>query len=260
MRPANAVLAAACLLLGMNAMAAPASPARAPLSLEEAMNAVNTSPRANIPAVRANAIRDSGMTYGATAGLAYQSAMNNQATERHAARYDTIFNFEPMMIGNVLPPVLTRAIDVYDQSADDVLRLVGETYRIEAQARFVSRAPNWREYVIRHYAQADAPSFNFASAEEKASFSAAVAEGWEAGVRQANAIFKEGLNRLKRDFEGMALYHVLLAQGRVTLPFVATASSAVGGSASSHINLDETLLRITARPEIVIDRTTWGRK
>ena len=195
---------------------------------------------------------------GATSGLAYQTWKNNQKLAVYAGHYDGIYNFQSLMIdGNVLPPVLTHVRDVYDQQSDSILRLVDSAYRIESQAKFVSQAPTWRSYVIRDYSASPTPTLHFVSGDEEALFRASVADGWREGITQAGNIMREGLNRLKRDFEGMVLYRELLAKKRVTKPFVAQSAQAITGNPGTHINLSETLLRITALPAMVVNSEVW---
>jgi defect-in-organelle-trafficking protein DotC len=251
-------LAAACSVAW-----ASASGSQEPPSLDALLATQPASPeRADIPAIRFNAIRETGLTYGSQAGLARRSYENMKRLERQAAQLDVVYNFQALMLeGNVVPPVLTETNDVYDQSSDDMLRVIGKVYRIESQARFVYTTPTWRSYVMNSYSfdgnvvAAVAPK----SANEERVWKDAVAEGFKLGAEQADEILKANFAVLQRDFKGMVLYHKLLDQGMVTRPFVASNRSGVRRAEDGSMHIGEVFLRITASPEFVTETEQWKK-
>ncbi|NBO09113.1 MAG: type IV secretion system protein DotC, partial [Actinobacteria bacterium] len=54
--------------------------------------------------------------------------------------------------------------------------------------------------------------------DERAAWVKYTREGWRKGIEQANQIYVENLNRLKRDFQGMIRYRTLLAKHMVSSP------------------------------------------
>lgn len=215
-----------------------------------------------IPAVRFSALRDTALAYGAQAGLARRTWEIRARLERAAPELDETYNFQSLMIGkNVLPPVLTEAREVFDQQADDLLRLVGAVYRIESQARFTYAPPTWRTYLSRNF-RFDAKAVAAVKPQnddEAKVWKRFVEQGFKSGVEQADRMLKEDLARLNRDFRGMALYRTLLAENKVTAPFVAEAKTGVTGSGDT-MNVAEIVLRISATPQFVRDVGEWNRK
>ncbi len=53
--------------------------------------------------------------------------------------------------------------------------------------------------------------------------------GWFEGIDQADQIYTENLARLKRDYQGMIRYRMLLAQNMVSAPQVAHRELGVTG-------------------------------
>jgi defect-in-organelle-trafficking protein DotC len=239
----------------------PAAASQAPLSLEDLLKTAPQSPEsAGIPAVRFNAIKETAVTYGAQAGLARRSFENKERLEKRANDLDVVYNFQPLMIeGNVLPPVLTETSEVYDQTSDDMLRVIGKVFRIESQARFTYSTPNWRSYMMTGYdfdsnvVAAVAPQ----NEAEKTLWRQGVEEGFRLGAEQADEILKQNFATLQRDFKGMVLYHKMLDQGLVTKPFVASNRTGIARGADGSMHVGEVFLRITAAPDFVGNSEKW---
>lgn len=209
---------------------------------------------------RLNALKDAAVGVGARAGLLNQTRLINQALEQASRRLDTVYNFGPLMIqGRVVPPVFTETKDIYTQGNDVTLRLGRQSYKVEAQARFASRPPHWRDYVIMPVGDSLAMSSEELlprDSGEQEVWRKAVAEGWKQGVEQAGVIFETNMSRLNRDFTGMVRYHILALKNMVTMPIVAEMSMPINTSRDT-MSVDETLLRITALPEFNTDVREW---
>ena len=80
--------------------------------------------------------------------------------------------------------------------------------------------------------------------------------GWNNGAEQADMIFTENLNRLKRDMLGMIMYRKLLALHMVSAPFVAKAQLGVTGDATQ-LRINDQVLRITAQSELQPNAKKW---
>lgn len=208
---------------------------------------------------RLAALREAALGAGARGGLIYETNIINKALDKVQRNLDTVYDFAPLMIqGRVVPPVLTETREVYSQGDSANLRLAGRTYKVESQARFSSRPPQWRDYLYVVYGDDPMPSMKLMpiNSEEQAVWKRAVADGWKRGIDQADTIFQTNLNRLNRDYVGMVRYHILALKHMVTMPVVAEQSMPINASADT-MSLDETLLRITALPEFNSDMKDW---
>lgn len=258
-------LAALSLGLALQASFAQATPAiateAAPPSLEDILKGLPSSPDASsIPPIRFHAIRETAITYGSQAGLARRSHENLRQLESSAQKLDVVYNFQALMVeGNVVPPVLSELNDVYDQNADNLIRVIGKVFRIEQQARFSYNPPSWRSYLAQAFDFEQNVVANVApkTDEELKVWKGAVEEGYKLGVQLADANLKENFARLQRDFSGMVLYHRMLADGMVTRPFVASSNLGVTRSADGAMHVGEVVLKITANPDFVDAPESW---
>lgn len=208
--------------------------------------------------IRLDAVREAAFGVGVRGGLKARSDELSEALNQVGRQLDVTYDFRPYVIqGRVLPPIVVESRDIYTQGSDTALRLAGRSYKIEAQARFVSRMPTWREYLdIRYQITPPAPALLPKTPEETTVWQTAVADGWAQGREQADRVFNMNFDRLDRDFLGMVRFHKLVEANMVTMPIIAQSSSAITGNASS-MSVDERLLRITVLPSFNIDITTW---
>lgn len=213
----------------------------------------------SITGLRYTALRDAALSLGARGGLAFRANQINRELAENSRYLERIFNFNSLMLDNmVLPPVLIEGRDTLDQNCDDVLRLADRQFYILQQARFVTAAPYWRDYLWMNYLPPEVPDRSLLPKDEneKKVWERYVAEGWQAGIDQANTIFAESLGRLKRDYEGMVRYRTLLAQNMVSAPFVArTELGITGGEGEMAVN--DRILRITALPAFEMNGERW---
>lgn len=214
---------------------------------------------ARIGAMRIQMVRDAALSMGARGGLSARAKHINKILDRHSAMLFRLFNFNAMMLDkNVLPPTLIEARNTLSLSGNNVIRIADRNYQILHQARFVTAAPNWRDYLWLNYPPPEAPDKSLLpkNRDERIIWKRYSAEGWKAGIVQADLIFKENLGRLKRDFEGMIRYRVLLAQNVVSPPFVAQMDMGITGGGSD-LTVNDRLLRITAFPALQPDSRNW---
>ncbi|KVV07486.1 type IV secretory system conjugative DNA transfer family protein [Burkholderia ubonensis] len=208
---------------------------------------------------RLNALRDAAFGLGARGGLISESQLINKTLSTQARKLDVTWDFTPMMIqGRVLPPVLNRVDDIYAQPDDQVIRIARTKWAFQAQARFTSRPPTWREYLMSDPGPLAPPSSVLYPRDgaERQIWQQAVAEGWENGVKQADDIFQLNLNRLTRDYTGMKNYRVLAYKRMVTMPIVAQMDMPLNTTGKS-MSVDETLLRLTVLPEFNTNMKDW---
>ncbi len=210
--------------------------------------------------IRNIGLRDTALSLGARAGLSWRAAEINVITSRHERQLDLIYNFNSLLLDhNVLPPVLIEGRQTLDQASDDVIRVADRAFTIIAQARFVTMAPTWRDYLKMHYTDPELPDSSLMPRNEveKNVWDRYLDEGWQAGVTQADVIYAENLGRLKRDYEGMVRYHTLLAQNMVSLPFVAQVNLGVTGG-DSQMAINDRILRITTLPHLNTASNEWN--
>jgi len=204
----------------------------------------------SITGIRHQSLRDAAMSVGARGGLAWRAAQINKIVSRYHHPLDRIFNFNSLLLEkHILPPVLIAGSHSYDQSTDRAIRLADRSYSIESQARFVSLAPTWRDYVYLKFSKPEKPdpSMMPKNAAERKVWNKYVGEGWQAGIDQADSIFSENLGRLKRDYSGMVLYRNLLAQNIVSPPYVAEVNMGITGN-DSEMTVNDRIYNITALP------------
>lgn len=221
--------------------------------------AVSTEKGEVLSKVRGDALKLAATSLGARGGLAWRSKEINGVLDRRSAQLDSTFNFNMMMLPHgVLCPVLLEARNTYNQPGDDALRVADRIYRIESQARFVSKAPLWRDYIYKEYGEVEKPHSSLLPRTdvERRLWRAWIEDGWKAGVDQADTIFEENMNRLVRDYTGMIRYRVLLSYGMVTLPFVAEAKLGVTGGGAD-MNVNDRVFRITAKPALDVNTANW---
>lgn len=217
------------------------------------------SGKSAVGAIRAQALRDTALSVGARGGLAWRASKINAVLLQNQSLLYRIFNFNAMLLDkNVLPPILTEARNTLSLGGTDTIRIADRSYQIISQARFVSAAPNWRDYLWLSFSPPETPDRTLLprNALERLIWKKYTAEGWRAGLQQAELIFKENKARLQRDFEGMIRYRTLLAQQMVSPPYVAETDMGITGGGSD-LTVSDRVLRITAFPTLQNDSQQW---
>lgn len=214
--------------------------------------------------VRGGAIREMGLSFGARGGLAWGSRDINRRLMERAPELTRAFDFNAILIRDrrgvaLLPPVVSESRDTMEQMEEGrVLRVADAFYEIIAPARFVPVAPLWHSYLIRTYSAPEMPPFELLprTDAERELWRRSVAEGWEAGLRQAEDIFQEDMRRLERDFQGMVRYAALLHENRISAPFVAAAAHGVTGTPDA-VRVNDRSFRITSDAALSRNARAW---
>lgn len=223
--------------------------------------------------LRAKAMREAAMSYGARSGLLRRTYEIRQTLEKTAAHQDAVYNFAPLMLTDfqveeradmrarlVIPPVIVETGQTFNQEGGYLIRRREKILKIESNARFVAVPPNWRQYLLRDLGESVATlphvSLLPRTAGEKADWMKWVEEGYVAGKGQADAIYDSDLNKLNRDIEGMIRYHELVEQKVVSLPYVATRNDGVTGD-GNQLNINDVTLRITVMPAFQTNPKDW---
>jgi defect-in-organelle-trafficking protein DotC len=199
-----------------------------PYSLESLQDIDDHSPllekKSKITPVRYEALVEAALEVGAQGGLMARSMEINMVLDDTAELLDRQFPFYPLLIdGEILPPVILEARQTISQSDDGkTLRVADATYKIKQDARFVSAAPTWRDYLYMTQAGMSMPHKSVVpeNDEEKALWRRVVKEGWQAGMEQADEIYELALNQLRMDYVGMVTFRKLLAENKVSKPVI----------------------------------------
>lgn len=209
--------------------------------------------------IRLAAVQDTARSLGARSGLAYRGEEINKSLYQENDQLDAIFNFHALLLDdNILPPVLVEGRDSLTVSTPNLLRVADRNYRIIKQARFVTLAPTWRDYLIMDETRPPLPDRSLwpKTDEEREVWAEYVEKGWFEGIHQADHIYTENLARLKRDYEGMVRYRMLLAQKMVSAPQVAHRELGVTGG-GEELAINDRTLTIEALPALRADSKTW---
>ncbi len=209
--------------------------------------------------IRFTVLTETATSMGAQSGLAWASQHINKLLDLNERNLDLAFNFRSLLLDHdVLPPVLTQGQNALNLDTPETLRLADKIYKIESPPRFVTAPPTWREYLWMDYPTPDKPVSSLLprTAEERKIWNDAVAEGWQDGIQQANSIFSANMGRLKRDYNGMITYNVLLAQNMVTAPYVAKTELGVTGD-DNQLRINDQVLRITATSRLIPNSKKW---
>lgn len=208
--------------------------------------------------IREMALRETALSLGAQAGLAWRAKYIDETLVKQTRNLDTIYDFNSLTLEhNVLPPVLLEGRHTLNLADEQTIRISDRTYKVTKQAHFIT-TPNWRQYLWMDYQKPEYPHITLlpATRDEREIWCYYVDKGWQKGVEQANTIFEENLARIKEDFKGMILYRKLLAMNMVSPPYVSNTDLGVTGD-GAEIRIDDRVLRITALPALNVNSEEW---
>ncbi|WED42437.1 type IV secretion system DotC family protein [Legionella cardiaca] len=218
-----------------------------------------TRSKSSMGKIREMALRETALSLGAQAGLAWRAKIIDDQLTKQARNLDAIFDFNSLVLEhNVLPPVLLEGRNTLNLADTQTIRISDRTYKVAKQARFITTPPNWRQYLWMDYKKPDCPNVTLLpkTKQERLLWCFYVEKGWKNGIEQASIILEESVARIKEDFAGMILYRKLLAMNMVSPPFVSHTDLGVTGDASE-IHIDDRVLRITALPGLNVNSKEW---
>ena len=224
------------------------------LRLEDVKSGRSSRDKDAINPLRADALKESALAYGARAGLYARAREINRTLDIEAALLDQNFPFAPLILAHdVLPPVIQTARDTARQHDDARLQFADAVYEIVAPAKLAVAPPDWRTYLYVRAHRPEPPDEilrpDRSKAAEAAYWERTVERGWRRGVLQADQTFTVQLNRLTRDLAGMALYRELLAQNMVTAPRLTEQQRGV--------TTDRNLMRVNDRVLDIAENTRF---
>lgn len=215
--------------------------------------------KSQVSEMRRAALVEVATNLGTTNGLQFRMEEKQKEVNASATKFDEMFDFVPLTIDNgVMAPVLEEGQGNYSQNNPDEIVTIDKVYKIVEPAKFVSVYPNWRHYLLFKYPTHELPPNSFLPQNdgEKAVWDEAVKKGWERGVRQAEEIYQASYNRLVRDFRGMRLYKILLAEGLITPTLVAGQNLGVTGG-GKQMSINHQVFRITDHSALNPNASDW---
>ncbi|NNB34018.1 type IV secretory system conjugative DNA transfer family protein [Pseudomonas fragi] len=161
--------------------------------------------------LRTDALRQEGLRVGAQTALAYRYGMIMDYLEAVEPKLNVAFNFAQFVRdGHLLIPAITEVRDQYTKE-NGLVHRVKAGYTVQEEAQVVSSVPTWRDYVYQRYDKPELPHEalfprdDFETSEWKRS----LLEGWNAGIYQADEMFKDRVNQLTKAVEGRHQYVTL---------------------------------------------------
>lgn len=244
----------ACAIVLLNAVVCVAQPVELARLLErgEVVERDAEDVTTAFSGMREQAIHDAAYTVALQTSVKQQYNKINGVLESLDKEMDKAFNFTPlMMYGNrLMPPIVTHAGASFDLRNPNLAVAADKTYRIFKDARIVTLAPSWRDYMYKEFGVIDTINSLLTPKDdiEKRIWDNAVFTGWAEGQSQAHRIFKINLNRLMRDYNGVVQYLLLADQGVMSMPQLAKGKHSVkeseGGQA---LDINRVVYRLTEK-------------
>lgn len=214
--------------------------------------------------LRRDAMREAALSFGARGGLARRSFEIMRDLEGHEKALDQVFDFNRLLMQApsglmIEPPVIGESQDALVIEDEGVEAAVADrVYNISKEAKIVTAARNWRNYLVVTWEKIDPPPKILwpKSVEEKKAWQSWVRQGWEEGYKQADEIFQISLDRLVADFNGMVRYRMLLAQGMVSAPYALHEDRGVTGG-GAEMRVGDRAIRITGPSQLQTGADQW---
>lgn len=217
---------------------------------------------------RVRAMREAAIGVGAQHGYVTQMKVLKDYINTLESSMDATFDFTTLMrlsgdkiSGMYLLPAVIEEVKNAQVVSDDgsEFRSSGTVYRIKQKERLVMAAPNWREYLVWDLdADLSRPHDLLLpkTPDEQALWSQWVAEGWKAGVIQAEQEMVSRVRNLGSDFSGMVRYTRLVVLGKASEAHVkAQHRSVVGGG--DLMRESDSIYRLTSPASLNPDSKDW---
>lgn len=214
------------------------------------------------PDGREQAILLEAMKFGSQSALYERLTKYSSILENNKFELGRVFNFAPLLLagGRVVPPVVDEMEDLQMIEDQYTRRTVKKSYKIVEQARVVDTPISWRDYLYVSTSKPSMPS-KFAmpikgNIREEQIWANGVAQGWEAGLKQANDIMIQNTRKLERDYVGMIRYKIMLKKNMISSPIPSNINLGVTGDDST-INIGEVIFEIVDTPKFNKAAETW---
>lgn len=214
--------------------------------------------------IRKEAMKEAALSYGARGGLARRTFEIRAEIERRETYMDKVYDFRQLLIAApsglmIEPPIVSESLDALLISNSGTEAAVADTvYNINRNARIVSAARTWRQYMERDWGKVEPPPdiLRPRDAEERKYWRDLIAQGWAEGYRQADEVFEQDLLELNAHFQGMVRYKQLLAKGLVTPPYTIMVDRGVSGG-GEEMKIGDRAVRMTGLPTLTPKTQQW---
>ncbi len=214
--------------------------------------------------IRKNAVKEAALSYGARGGLAWRTFEIRQELEAKGSYLNKVFDFRQLLIsapsGMLIEPPIVSEDDnaMIIDGAGQEAAIADRIYNITANAKIVSAARLWNNYLERDWGDVTPPPDILLpeTKEEREAWVEWVREGWDQGIEQANNIFEDDLHMLTADYQGMVRYRLLLAQGMVSPPYALLVDRGVTGG-GDQMRIGDRAIQITGHPQLQSRSDSW---
>ncbi len=213
--------------------------------------------------MRRDALKEAALSYGARGGLAWRTYGIRAELETRATQLDKTFDFRQLLIPApsgllIEPPIISENVNaLIIEGTGQEAAVSDRVYEIIRNARIVSAARHWRNYLEREWGDVTPPPelLRPTNKEEREIWVHWVREGWKKGIEQADEIFADDLNQLSADYNGMVRYRLLLAQGMVSPPYALQVDRGITAE-NDKMRVGDRNVKIS-KPEFVPGTEKW---
>jgi len=214
--------------------------------------------------MRKESQKEAALSYGARGGLAKRNYQIMESMKGFDPSLDRVFDFRALLIKApsgllIEPPIVKESSNalIITEGGNEAA-VADEIFNINKRAKIVSAPRDWRQYLVQPWAEVPPPPRVLwpRTPEEQASWNSWVAQGWKAGIRQAEEIFEMNTNRLVADYGGMVRYRTLLAQGMISEPYALHEDRGITGD-KNEMRVGDRALRITGPSQFLTGAERW---
>ncbi len=214
--------------------------------------------------MRREAQKEAALSYGARGGLAKRNFEIMESMQGFDRALDRVFNFRALLIkapsGMLIEPPIIKESDkaLVIADAGDEAAVADKVFDINKKAKIVSAPRDWRGYLVQTWSQVPPPPRVLwpKTPKEQADWSTWIAQGWDAGVGQADQIFEANVNQLVADYNGMVRYRMLLAQEMISAPYAMHEDRGVTGD-ENQMRVGDRAVRITGPSQFLTKAELW---